>query len=252
MENTEISTVAPHPGRISHRFFLIRDGMVLIGVIALVLTINRGMNGVFAAREHSIKRGMQPLVETVLYISILSTVVLGLRLRQPRPRLAAVFRQPGAVACATAVILQTLLGLTLLLAGLVQTALVRLDVVAKRMAESPWRMEEGPSLFKYSGAPGRDEYPVFHAQVFEARKDYTASGRVRKRFVPFLVPDYPALILLYGAAVGAAVTGAWILLAISGRRRPERSWLDRSGRLIGGFWILNFWLLVGAFMTSFF
>jgi hypothetical protein len=33
------------------------------------------------------------------------------------------------------------------------------------------------------------------------------------------------------------VTSAWALLALGGRWRCEPSWIDRTGRLIGGFWV---------------
>jgi hypothetical protein len=38
-------------------------------------------------------------------------------------------------------------------------------------------------------------------------------------------------------ATGFVVAGAWIALALAGRWRPERSWIDRLGRAIGVFWI---------------
>jgi hypothetical protein len=36
---------------------------------------------------------------------------------------------------------------------------------------------------------------------------------------------------------GFVVAGSWIALFLAGRWRPERSWIDRLGRLIGWFWI---------------
>ncbi len=36
---------------------------------------------------------------------------------------------------------------------------------------------------------------------------------------------------------GFVVGGAWLALAMAGRWRPERSWVDRLGRAIGVFWI---------------
>jgi hypothetical protein len=40
--------------------------------------------------------------------------------------------------------------------------------------------------------------------------------------------------------VGPCVTGAWMALALSGRWQNERGWIDRSGRLVGAYWITNF------------
>ncbi|MDG3006867.1 hypothetical protein [Paludisphaera mucosa] len=34
-----------------------------------------------------------------------------------------------------------------------------------------------------------------------------------------------------------AVVGAWLATALSGRWRPERSWIDRLGRVLGAAWI---------------
>ncbi len=46
--------------------------------------------------------------------------------------------------------------------------------------------------------------------------------------------------LHFGAEVGPAVIGAWLLLAVSHRRRPSHGWLDQLGRLIGAAWIILF------------
>lgn len=41
-----------------------------------------------------------------------------------------------------------------------------------------------------------------------------------------------------GYSVGLWVLGAWLALALSGRRRAERSWIDRLGRTIGVGWLM--------------
>ena len=38
---------------------------------------------------------------------------------------------------------------------------------------------------------------------------------------------------------GLVVGGAWLALAMAGRWRAERWWVDRFGRLIGWFWIAS-------------
>ena len=40
--------------------------------------------------------------------------------------------------------------------------------------------------------------------------------------------------------VGPAIIGAWLVLAITGRRRPSRDWLDTLGRVLGTAWIVVF------------
>ena len=39
--------------------------------------------------------------------------------------------------------------------------------------------------------------------------------------------------------VGCAVAAAWTIQAIGGRWRPEPSWIDRLGGLLGAFWIMT-------------
>ena len=48
------------------------------------------------------------------------------------------------------------------------------------------------------------------------------------------------VVLHFGAVVGPAVIAAWLVLALSGRRRPFRGWLDLLGRALGIAWIIIF------------
>lgn len=43
--------------------------------------------------------------------------------------------------------------------------------------------------------------------------------------------------LQYVPEVAFSVAGAWLTLAMGGRWRPEPSWIDRLGRILGGAWI---------------
>lgn len=46
--------------------------------------------------------------------------------------------------------------------------------------------------------------------------------------------------IIFGShQVGAAVLWCWATMAISGRWRPEPTWLDRSGRLLGAGWVFT-------------
>ena len=49
-----------------------------------------------------------------------------------------------------------------------------------------------------------------------------------------------SVIFHFDAVVGPAVIAAWLLLALSGRRRPHRGWLDILGRVTGVVWIVLF------------
>ena len=44
----------------------------------------------------------------------------------------------------------------------------------------------------------------------------------------------------FAVAIGPAVMAVWLLLAISGRRRPSRNWFDTLGRIVGSSWIIFF------------
>ena len=47
--------------------------------------------------------------------------------------------------------------------------------------------------------------------------------------------------------VGAAVLGAWSAMAASGRWKSQPSWIDRTGRVLGMFWIGLFLIYLYAY-----
>ena len=48
------------------------------------------------------------------------------------------------------------------------------------------------------------------------------------------------LFLLTGATLaGSGVAGAWLGLALSGRRRTEPGWIDLLGRAVGTLWVIH-------------
>ncbi len=53
------------------------------------------------------------------------------------------------------------------------------------------------------------------------------------------------LVILIILQVGSAVGGAWLALAVSGRRRPEPGWIDALGRLVGAAWLVATGILWG-------
>ena len=63
-------------------------------------------------------------------------------------------------------------------------------------------------------------------------------------------PDIPfsfqTLWIIVSMRVGPTVLGAWLLLALSGRWRADRGWMDRLGRLLGCCWIgwMLLWMLI--------
>jgi hypothetical protein len=49
---------------------------------------------------------------------------------------------------------------------------------------------------------------------------------------------FGALTTNFATPCGPAVAAVWLVLALSGRWRPERSWIDRLGRFLGVTWIV--------------
>jgi len=55
------------------------------------------------------------------------------------------------------------------------------------------------------------------------------------------------LFIVLPALSGFAVLGAWLGLLLGGRWRPESTWVDRAGRVLGMYWIGSILLLAWAF-----
>ncbi len=65
---------------------------------------------------------------------------------------------------------------------------------------------------------------------------------------PNRMPDsYQQLWITVSSGVGPTVAGAWLLLALGGRWRPDPGWIDRLGRLLGCCWIG--WILLWTIPT---
>ena len=107
-------------------------------------------------------------------------------------------------------------------------------------------------LVSHADAPVRIGHYHLNVTSVEAHKKFwadTLGGRAIK-FGGIDVIEFPdAFIFLRvqkptgptrGTAfdhIGFAVAGAWFALLLSGRRRPEPTWLDRLGRAIGWLWL---------------
>jgi hypothetical protein len=123
--------------------------------------------------------------------------LLFLRLRNPRPPLRRLARQPGFAA--------SLAGTSIIAIGGFAIGLLALVRVSRRGA-------------------------------------IAGIARFGPR-MPTRVPDpswWLGVVLHFGAIVGAAIIGAWLLLAFSGRRRPAKGWIDPLGRVLGVLWIVLF------------
>ena len=52
-----------------------------------------------------------------------------------------------------------------------------------------------------------------------------------------LNPAFGYLLLAHFRGIGVPILGAWILLFLGGFWRPEKSWQDRAGMILGASWI---------------
>jgi hypothetical protein len=134
------------------------------------------------------------------FVMAWTLAILGLRLRRPRPRWRRLVRQPGFVAGSVAGLV-----LAFRLAG---------------FATLRWRVGSDPGLALWSV---RFIWP----------RGYIVAGN----------PGYLAFdndhFLGTMAMIGLAVAATWMLMILSGRWKPERSWVDRAGRLLGWLWIVT-------------
>jgi hypothetical protein len=68
--------------------------------------------------------------------------------------------------------------------------------------------------------------------------------------VSIVIIPIGAILGSCGSFIGVWVTGAWLILALSGRCSPEKSWIDRLGRLVGIGWLSILAMKVLAFLTG--
>jgi hypothetical protein len=190
------------------RPFTVLDAMVFIAATALALAVAR----LYAVETWEIDLGALPWVPRIVLRTYLllvvampfplswSLAVFLLSFRSPRPPLSRLVRRPGFIASG-AVSLVDLIRLAGFLILGVRMALKSNNLFAMDIWEAltiPFRIR-GPVTGRtiYSG-------PYFSTTAF-------------------------------GASTAVAV--AWILLAAGRRWRPEPNWLDRTGRVLGWFWV---------------
>jgi hypothetical protein len=97
---TGSGAVRPSGGQIGRRFS-IGDAMTLVAAVAVGLALAKvAFDGAYPSRLHAIECGP---AAAFFCVASLSAAFIPLRLRRPRPPLVRVIRQPGAVACGTAI-----------------------------------------------------------------------------------------------------------------------------------------------------
>jgi hypothetical protein len=205
--------------RVGDRRPTILDAVVVIAATAIALAMARGWDSgkwcaipayaTYGGKLPSGARSLHHFIATWLCWTIpfaitLSVAVLALRFRSPRPRFRRLERQPGAVACAAA-----------------------LFAMAARMSQESLAF----SLAYLTRPSSAIQLPSPPFNVYENIGWHKSLGEI---FRIVVLEEFP---LQVSSAVGIAVIVAWGVQRASGTWRPEVSWLDRSGRLLGVYWI---------------
>jgi hypothetical protein len=139
--------------------------------------------------------------------------IAALGLRRPRPRRARLCRRPGMGACLVA---------APVLVGLILGYLRTFPLVAWNATATGWRTVPDP---------------IIPASPVVVR---TTPAQELQLTLGFIVSDT--------AYAEDAIAGAWLIMALGGWWRPERSGLDRLGRAVGAAWIA---LMLVGWIASF-
>jgi hypothetical protein len=187
------------------RRFTLFDAMVLIAATAIpLLPLRLFMSGYSGLSSGSylgqaVELGLIADALLCPLAMSLSLALWALRLRQPRPDVPRVYRQPGMAACtATLVFLAFFLTATLI------------------------------SLFL-----------SYFAGVAHSKHMFTQFN-----FVIWL-------LIVPLCLVGISVLAVWTVLWSIGAWRPEPSWIDRAGRVLGVYWVANSVIYGSLFLAGF-
>jgi hypothetical protein len=196
------------------RGFRLLDAMILMAAIAVGFALARMgaarvlgyETGPFSPAARWPLRAWLVVLAAVPHVAPIAPALLCIGLLPPRPDLRRLASRPGFVACLalTIVLVVRAAGFLALWARTLGSpfARVRREVT---LLPDPFRILDG--------APGLGsaiEIPTFRALIH-------------------LAP--------LAAELGLSVAVAWSVLAIGRRWRPEPSWVDRSGRVVVGFWL---------------
>jgi hypothetical protein len=206
------------PSGATERAFSVADALVLIGAAAAGLALVRGWQepywcsihiGFYPGQTSSLARRIQHAFSvgiswTIPFAMTLTIALVALRFRSPRPTFRRIARQPGAVACASA-----LAAIAFRLGAEVSCWV--LGYLTR--PQSQVNLPSPPSV--------RLDNPGFHPPAGQWLRNA-------------LLEPFPILV---SPSVAIAVTVGWCVLRASGRWRSDPGWIDRSGRWLGSFWI---------------
>ncbi len=140
---------------------------------------------------------------TIPFAMAFTPVILVARFRRPRPQFARITQEPGIIASAAAMVIMVIRPLQEVPAFLLQYLTI---------TSSPIQLPS-PPFIRWNGPPPPSLGQAIQNAVLEAFPFFTAP------------------------LVGIAVLVAWLVLLANGRFRPEPDWVDRSGRVLGIYWM---------------
>jgi len=184
------------------------DAMVLVAATAIGLSLARTYSR--EALNNNLE-GYPSLPKVLLSIwaaivavlpvpAMWSIALFGLGLRQPRPALRRLVRQPGIVAAGAVTLV----------------AAIRLVGFITLIARTPSNRFYTLGLSFFEAFSVQISYPGPTSAATVHNSAYFASSAF---------------------GVSMAVAAGWLLLFVSGRWRSEPFWIDRIGRALGVFWI---------------
>ena len=210
------------------RRFGMGDLMILIAALAVGIAGARGLRAGLDARAADYWWSGTP--GYLWAAAVASTVTLPLtlaclvcRLRGPRPSWRRVALRPGTVAVVACLPVFAARGVEAALA--VASPKVE-QLTGITVATMRW---VGPSYVSVMESPDAGRFSM---SVQRTRNGNGVVGSVDP------MGCFGVLVPTFGTPCGYAVAAAWLALAVAGRWRPERSWIDRLGRVLGVAWIV--------------
>lgn len=200
------------------RRFNLGDMMILVVAIAVILMSLRELWSGFELDKKTFFHAVTPsrLLAAAWLSAIavpLTVAALVFRVRRPRPSWRRVALLPGTVV---------------LIVVSVIFATQAVEVVASLLQFKLFRMGS------YTG-PAVSAIRFGESISLVVTRDRSTNGMIG-HIEP--IGCFGVMTTSLATPCGPAVAAAWTVLAVSGRWRPERSWIDRLGRVLGWSWIL--------------